>query len=201
MENIELKERIKELLQKNGNIKGETFNFILQYLQKKEGDDALIKLKNRLEELEVPIDIEKIKSFSLIKDSILAAIMIVIKDIFNWTDEEIYEMGKAEPKNSLLVRLSMKYLVSVEKTFERSPDFWRKFYDFGHLEAVEFNDQEKYFILRIHKYDTDPIMCNYLAGFMHTMVSFSMKEGSASIEETKCIYKGDDYHEYTIKWE
>ncbi len=200
MENSNLKEKTKELLQKKGNIKGETINFILQYLQNKEGDDALIKLKEKLKELEVPIDIEKIKSFSLVKDSIVAIIMLAIKDVFDWTDDDIYEMGKAEPKNSFIVRLLMKYLVSVEKTFQRAPEFWRKFYDFGHLEAVEFNEKEKYFILRLHKYNTDPIMCKYLAGFMHTMITFSIKEEDVSIKETKCIYSGSDYHEYLIEW-
>lgn len=200
MEKDYLEDRTRELLEKNGNIKGETINFILQYLQKKEGDDAIIKLKNRLSELDFPVDIEKVKSFSLVKDSIVAIIMIAIKDVFGWTDDDIYEMGKAEPKNSLIVRLLMKYLVSIEKTFERAPDFWRKFYDFGYLEAVEFNEEEKCFKLKLYKYDTDPVMCKYLAGFIHTMVAFSMKEGDVSVEETKCIYNGDDCHEFFVKW-
>lgn len=200
MENSDLKERTKKLLQKNGNIKGETINFILQYLQKKEGDDALEKLKERLSQLELPFDVTRVKNFSLIKDSIVAIVMLAIKDVFQWTDDDIFEMGKAEPKNSFIVRLLMKYLVSIEKTFERAPDFWRKFYDFGYLETIEFSDSEKYFKLGVYEYDTDPVMCKYLAGFIHTMVAFSMKEKSVSIEETKCIYKGDSYHEYTVSW-
>ncbi len=200
MEKNDLVEKIIELQKKSGNIKGETVNYILQYLQKKEGDEAVNKLKERLKELDPSIDITKVKDFSLVKDSFIAIIMLVIKDVFSWTDDDIFNMGKDEPKNSFIVRLLMKYLVSVEKTFERAPDFWRKFYDFGYLEAVEFNQNERYFILKVCEYDTDPVMCKYLAGFIHTMVSFSMKEENVLIEETKCIYNGDDCHEYTVRW-
>ncbi len=201
MENTNLKEKIINLQKKSGNTKGETINYILQYLQKKEGDEAVNKLKENLKELDPSIDLTKVKNFSLVKDSLVVIILLVIKDVFDWTDDDIFKMGKDEPKNSFIVRLLMKYLVSVEKTFERAPDFWRKFYNFGYLEAVEFNETDKYFVLRVYEYDTDPIMCKYLAGFIHTMVSFSMKEENVVIEETKCIYNGDDCHEYTVKWQ
>ncbi len=200
MDNDYLKEKARELMAKEGNIKGETVNFILQYIKQKEGEEGFSQVKEKLGELEVPIDIEKVKSFSLIKESFVALLIITCKELFNWTDEDVFNMGKEEPKNSLIVKLLMKYLVSMEKTFEKAPDFWRKFYDFGYLESVEFNENKKYFILRLHKYDIDPVMCKYLAGFFHTMVSFALREGAVSVEETKCIHKTDEYHEYVIGW-
>ncbi len=199
-EDKNIKEKAKELMAKGGNTKGETLNFILQYLQRKEGEESLSKLKQVLKELELPIDIEKVKDSNLIKESFVALVIITIKELFNWTDEDVFNMGKEEPKSSLIVKLLMKYLVSMEKTFEKAPDFWRKFTDFGYIESVEFNNKESYFVLRLHNYNIDPVMCRYLAGVFFTMASFALKEGNVTIEETRCMHKTDEYHEYVIGW-
>lgn len=109
-------------------------------------------------------------------------------------------MGEEEPKNSFITKVLMKYLLSIEKIFQQTPVYWRKFYDFGRMEPVELDENKGYLILRLYVYDFDEIMCNYFAGFIQTMTCLSIKKEGVLIKETKCLHKGGDCHEYKVKW-
>jgi predicted hydrocarbon binding protein len=194
-------EKAKILMEKPGRTKGESIMFIANYIKDKEGEGEFSRLEKKLEELGYPFDFNKVKPFDWIKEGYVALTLNLAKDLFEWTDEDIFNAGKEEPKKSFITKILMKYLVSLEKTLQEASTYWEKFYDFGFIEMVKYNKEEKFFVLRVHKYDIDEVMCKYHAGFFFTMAELNIRSKDISIEETMCTHRGDDCHEYTVKWD
>ncbi len=195
-----LEEKAKKLMSNPGKTRGEVIKSYVGYIEEKEGVEGRERAERKLEDLGHPIDFKKVDPLGWIKEGQAVLIILVAEDLFNWTKEDIFEMGKAEPKVSFITKMFMNYFVSLEKFLKPAMKYWRKFYDFGFFEVTDINEKEKYFIVKITGYDFDPVMCNYHAGFFLTMSSFIVGHDNVSVEETDCIYKNGDGHEYTIRW-
>ena len=111
-----------------------------------------------------------------------------------------YKKGEEGVKTSFFLRIMMRYFLSVSMPFRESPRYWKKNYDFGELEASEFNEKEKYVVLQVKNFKFHPVMCIFFAGYFLQTAKFVIKSEKITIEETKCMFKGDPYHEYIIRW-
>jgi len=123
---------------------------------------------------------------------------IVAKDLFGWKD--LFKFGYASPNFSFGVKLFLKFS-SAKRIFNEASKSWSKFLDVGTLESVIYNKKEKYVILRLKDYMFHPAMCPYYAGFFLKISRYVIKSEKITIKETKCMFKGDPYHEYLIRWE
>jgi predicted hydrocarbon binding protein len=197
---MNIEEKAKILMEKPGRTKGESIMFVVDYIKNKRGEEDFSRLEKKLEEMGYPFDFNKVKPFDWIKEGYVALTLNLAKDLFEWTDEDIFNAGKEEPKKSFITKILMKYLLNLEKTLEEATIYWEKFYDFGFMEMVKYNKEENFFVLRVHGYDIDEVMCKYHAGFFFTMAQFNIKSKDISIEESKCVHRGDDCHEYIVKW-
>jgi len=98
----------------------------------------------------------------------------------------------------------MRHFFSVEQIFKSTPRLWARYFDIGLLETVDFHNIEKRggsVILRIKNFKVHPFYCFYLSHFfigITKLVDPRLKE--IKIEETKCMFRGDNYHEYLLKW-
>ena len=71
--------------------------------------------------------------------------------------------------------------------------------DVGSLEA--FGDpKEKHLTVRLKDYKFHPDVCPYYAGIFLRLLEYFIPSREIIIEETKCMFKGDPYHEYTAHW-
>jgi len=198
---IELKEEAARLMQIQGNVRGEVFRANAAYIRYREGEEAIILLEEKLTELGFPLKFKGFKSLKWYPEALSVLVILVAKDIFVWKEDDIFEMGNSAPKYSFIVQLLMRHFLSARKCFEECPQYWKAHFDFGELETFEFNEKEKYLIIRVKGYDFHPIMCIYHSGYFLRIAQFVIKSKKINIKETKCIYKGDSYHEYLIKWE
>lgn len=131
---------------------------------------------------------------------LLAVNMLAIKRVFKYDDKKFQEMGSVEAKtSSLVIRLFMKYFVSIDLAAKKAPEMWRKHYTTGDLKVAELNKEKKYIVLRLENFSCHPLFCQDLVGYFPSIVE--MVVGSdASCEETKCVHRGDEYHEYILRW-
>ena len=127
--------------------------------------------------------------------------MLTAKDLFNWQEKDIFEMGSLAPKNSFVAKILMKYFISLERFMAEVPKYWKKHLDVGELEVYEFDEKKKYIVLREKGFKVHPILCVYHAGYYQGITKYIIKSEKISVEETKCVFKGDPYNEYLIKWE
>lgn len=203
MENL-IKKEIKESMEAPGKIKGASFRGDLEYILGKKGKEGLKAVEKETERLGHLIEYEKIKETDWYPVGLRVVSFAAIMNVFNWGKKELAEIAETAPKVSFVVRLFMKYFISPEQVFRKAASrMWNRYYNVGFLEATDFKRTKKdgYAILRIKDFKLHPLYCFFLGHFFIGVFKLSeprFKE--IAFEETKCMFKGDDYHEYLIKW-
>ena len=195
------KEEAEKIVQIKGNVRGAIFQTHAIFIQRKRGEEGLRAVEKKTAELGYPVNCKKIKVGGWYPESLSVLIILVAKDLFNWTEKDIFEMGYSAPKYSFISKTLMAYFLSLKRFLVEVPKYWKKHLDFGELRVVEFDEAKKYIILHEKSYKFHPIMCIYHAGYYQGITKYVVKSEKISIEETKCVFKGDPYHEYVIRWE
>ncbi len=183
-----------------GKVKGEAFWTRLEYIRKKEGESGIKKLEEKMEQLGVPIKLDGVESTEWINEGINSLCVPVAKEIFNWAEEDVFDLGRFAFKTSFLTKTILTYLISPKTALNAIPKYWKNYYDFGEMEAVTYNEKEKYAVIRKKGYKTHPLLCIQHKGYLTAGANLLLKDKDVNIEETKCMHKGDDYHEYRITW-
>jgi len=195
------KEEAQRLMQIPGNVKGAVILADLEYVKRKGGKEAQKMIQKRLKELGYNISLEDIKPMDLYPEALSVLIILLAREVLELDENGIFEMGKAAPKLSLFIKLLTRFFLSIKKCFEEAPKYWRRHFNFGELEAVEFNEKEKYVIIRVKGYKFHPLMCHYHKGYFLEIAQMALGKRPVEIKETKCVFKGDPYHEYLITWQ
>jgi len=197
MEQIITKEEIKEFLKLKGEIRGIGFKTEAKFILEEEGEEGLKKLEDQMAKLGYPYN--EIKTMDFYPVGLLAVALVVIKRLFNYDDKKFQEMGKFEAKSSLIIRLFMKYFVSLERVAKEAPKMWRKYYTIGDLKVPEVNQEKRYIIIRIENFSLHPILCQVLIGYFLSIVKMVLKS-EVVCEEAKCVFRGDECHEFLMRW-
>ncbi|MFH1522910.1 MAG: hypothetical protein ABIE43_03780 [Patescibacteria group bacterium] len=197
-----LKKEIKKLMTIKGEARGAVFKTDASYVISKKGEEGLGTLKEMVKKMDLPISYDKdIIATGWYPLSWRVSSLLIIKEVFNFDDKDIFEMGKMAPKYSFIVKTLLRYFVSVKKTFEESAKYWEEHYTVGKLEAPEINVKDKHLVLHLKNFNVYPVFCIYLAGYFETIANMVVKTGKMKIKEEKCSFAGDSYHEYIINWE
>lgn len=195
------KKEAERLMKIPGNVKGAVILADIEYVRMQGGEAAVQKLKQRIKELGINVSLEEIKPTEMYPEPISVIVVLLAKEVLGLDKKGIFEMGKAAVKISFFIKLLTKYFISVKRCFEESPKYWKKHFDFGEIEPVDFNEFERYAIIRVKGYKFHPIMCWYHMGYFLQIAQMALGKKKVFIEETKCIFRGDPYHEYKITWE
>lgn len=196
----------KEIIDKLMEIKGEARGVVLktdeEYILKERGRKGLEELEKRLEELGHPIKYNQIKTMDFYPVGLRVLSLLAVKEVFNFNDEEIRKMGTFATKVSLIIKLFMKYFLSMRRVvMKESPKMWSKHWTVGKLVPIRLDEKQKYAVIRVEGFDLHPIYCTYLEGYFAGIVEMLVKESKIDSQETKCALKGDPYHEFTVKWQ
>jgi hypothetical protein len=197
IEQIITKKEFDEFLKLKGEIRGLGFKTEAKFVLKEEGEEGLKRLEDQMAKFGYPYS--EIKTMDFYPLGLLAVALVVIKRLFNYDDKKFQEMGKFEAKSSLIIRLFMKYFVSLEKVAKEAPKMWRKYYTVGDLRVLKVDQEKRHIIIRIENFSLHPILCQILIGYFHSIVRMVLK-GEITCEETKCVFRGDEYHEFSMKW-
>ena len=182
-----------------GNVKGEVFRTHAEYIRHKEGEEGIKKIEEKMAELGVPITFEEVKSFTWVSEGKSSLLIVAAKEVFSWTDEDVFEMGRFSPRVSFVLKIVTQF-VSIDTLFKNAEKYWYNNYDFGKLEAVNYDAEKKEITIREYGIETHPIVCGYHAGYLKGLCEFSVRSKNITVEETACIHKGGNYHEFLIKW-
>jgi len=201
MEEI-VKEEIQKLMKIKGEVRGAVFGIDREYILKEKGEKGLKKVEEELEKLGYPIKYREIQTFNYYPVGLRVLSLLVIKKVFNFNDEKIEEMGFFGTKISVIIKFFIKYVFSPKKAFNaQTSKLWREHWTIGDLIPVELNEEKKYAILRLQNFSLHPIYCTYLKGYFPGPFQLMIKSSKMTCEETKCLFRGDEYHEFLIKWQ
>lgn len=198
---------IKEISKIKGETRGTVFYTDARYVLNKKGEAGLKELRKKLKEyLDEDIYDKGIKSTGWYPLWWRVLSLLLIKDVFNWGEEEIFEMGFSAPKHSFIVKTVLRYFISIEKTFQESRKYWEKHYSVGRLETPEINVEKKHLTIHLIDFKVHPILCIYLKGYFKAIAVLVVKSEKMRIKETKCVFDNDysdkeNYHEFIINWE
>ncbi len=198
MKQIISKEEIDRLLKIKGKVIGAVIKNLQGFIIKEEGQRGLKKLEDTMEKLGYPME-SNVKSMSFYSLGREALLLVVVKKLFGYNNKKFQEVGAFESKRAIIVETLIKYFISPRKAVKEASRFWRKYYTVGDLEVTDFNKKEKSLIIKIKNFNYTKEGCQIFMGFFPNVVRLVFGS-KASCEEIKCIYKGDEAHEFLLKW-
>jgi len=201
MDEIINKETAKKLMEIKGEIRGMDLKSDADFVIKERGKEGLNKVEEELKEVGYPVEYEKLKTMGFYPGGLRALSLLAVKKALNFNDEKIREMGRYAIKVSFIVKIFIRYFSPISKFFfKETPKIWNKYWTAGEFIPVELDEKKKYAIVRVKNLNLHPIYCLYLEGYFSTFAHLVTGAEEINIEETKCVFRGDQYHEYLIKW-
>lgn len=198
MEEIISKEESDELMRVKGETIGVAIREHKKFILNEKGEEGLKKLEDTIVGLGYP-EYRKIKPMSFYPIGLYALTLLVVKRLFNFDNEKFEEMGRFNAKMSIIIRFLMRFLVSVDRAAKEVSAMWKRYYTVGNLRTVEYDEQKRYAILRLEKFRLHPLHCQISKGYFSTILKIIVKS-SVTCEEIKCVHRGDEYHEFLMKW-
>ncbi len=196
------KKEVDEMMSLKGNVKGAILKGHFDYVRDIKGEKGIELVEKRLEELGYPVDHRKIDDTKWYQEALACLIVLVCVEVFKWTQKEVREMAYQSPKYSFIVRLLMQHFPIIEKSFKLAPVYWRKNFDFARMEVAGFNEKEKYGIIQLkdfHKYH--PLICEYHRAYFKKIAEMMLGQRKVEVDHPKCLFRGDSWEEFKIRWE
>ncbi len=196
---MELKE-IEKIKETKGETLGISLKEDLECIMEKEGEEGLKKLEKELENYGYSLKYKEIKKYSFYPLALEFLILAVSKEIFNWKDEDIRELGKRDAKFSFVLKLMLKYFISVKKAISVANEYWRKYYTVGKLIPGKVDEKERFAELMLIDFPGHPNFCRLLEGFFWQIGSFIVEKENLKVKEIECPFKGGNCHRFQITW-
>ncbi|MFQ6084546.1 MAG: hypothetical protein ACE5WD_14500 [Candidatus Aminicenantia bacterium] len=193
------KKEFNELMKIKGEAWGMGMKQFVGYIVAEHGEEGLKKLEDTMAELGYPVKYREIGMADYYPLKLLAVSLPVIKRLFNYDDKKLQEFGKSQIKFPLIIRLIVRYFLSVERFSKEFPRLWRKGFTVGDIEIAELDKEKKYMIVRLKNFRIHPTHCPIFKGNLSMIVQI-MVGSETTCEETKCLHRGDEYHEFLVKW-
>ncbi len=196
------KQEIDEILKIKGKVRGVVFRTDGRYVLETKGEKGMKMLEAAIKETGQPIKYGKeFRATGWYPLSWRTLSLLVIQQTFNWGEKEISAMGQAAPKYSFIVKMLLPYFVSLEKTFKESSKYWQEHYSVGKLEAPVVDIEGKRLVIHLKDFKIHPVFCMYFKGYFKAIARLVVRTEKMTIKEIKCMFKGDDYHEFVIEWQ
>lgn len=192
------KRELGDLMKIKGEVRGAVFQTDAKYVLEKAGEMGLKKLEKKIKALGYEIPYRQAKATDWYPIGFRLISLLAIQNTFNFSDLEIREMGKTAPKFSFIVKFLFKLFSFLEKFVKQIPKFWKEHFTVGELEVLKLDEKNKKLIIHLKDVRLHPLFCLYLEGYCERILQFVVNQPSC--RETKCMFKGNPYHEYIFSW-
>ncbi len=200
MEQIFSKEIADEFMIFKGEVRGVSLKNYADFIVKKDGEEGLKKVENALAEVGYPIKYRELATMDFYPLGFQALSIAAMQKFLNYDEKTFYELGSFQPKISLMIKIFLKYFFSIDMLAKKVPDMWKKSYTVGELKVAELDKGKRHMILRLENFPCHPIQCHQtLRGYFPSVLKMVLG-AEPTCEETKCVFRGDKYHEYLLKW-
>ncbi len=197
-----LKKEIKELKKLPGEQRGEHIKYYIDYVKKQEGEKGFKELKRFLKK-EMDFDISGVEekaNMEMIPEIYPQIFFVAAARFFNWSEKEIFELGKAASSVSATIRVFIKHFLSMEKTAREGVGKWNRNFTRGKMELKDFDKENRNLTIALKDFEAHPFLCINLQGGIAKMVELASGSDQVKIKEVKCMNQGDDHHEFYIEW-
>jgi hypothetical protein len=193
------KEIADRMMAIKGEVRGVTIKADWDVIFKRYGPEGIKKIENRMAELGYPLKYREIKEMGFYPIGLDGISISVIREVFNMDNIDLEELGAEGASFSFILKIFLKYFSSLSLVVEQVPKIWRKNYTVGDIEIVEFSEKEGRGIMRLKNFAVNEFFCLTIKGYARRTLSMVLNK-PVICEETKCTFRGDDYHEFLFKW-
>lgn len=191
------KEEFEELMKIPGEVKGTAILDGMDFIAREEGEERAKEIDNVLTKLGYPL--KDLKRFAYYPLGLLAAHLIALKRLFNYDAEKFQKIGEANAKTSLSIKFFIPSFLFAKILIKEAPKVWRKNYTVGEFKVIEADREKKFLVMRVENFELHPYHCETLKGYFAGVAKMTRGRCLLS-EETKCVHRGDPYHEFLVKW-
>lgn len=192
-------EELKQLQKIKGEIRGVIIKGDGDFVLKEKGREGLRLLEEKMAFYGYPIQYDKIKIMAFYPLVIDAVNLVLIKRLFKFDEKKMNELGRFLSRSSLVLRIFMKYFVSLDMVAKKAPLIWRKNYSVGELEVAGLNKEKRELIVRIKNFSPHHYYCLVVPGYLSSVVEMIVRK-KVRCKERKCIFRGDPYNEFLLCW-
>jgi hypothetical protein len=193
------KELAEKLMKIEGECRGATIKTDWDFVFHEKGQKELETIEAKMAEVGYPLKYNEIKTMDFYPIGLDVISMLAIKEILNFSKEEVIKMGASAFKFSFFLKVFMRHFIFPRLFAKEVPKAWRKHYTIGELTLIRLDEKEKYGILRLENFNVHPLNCYILIGYFSKILK--MVVGTpVTCQETKCFFRGDEFHEFLIKW-
>ncbi len=192
------KEEFQKIMKIKGSARGTNMKIIFDYIKKEKGAAGVKKVENKMAELGFPVKHKKLKIMDFYPLNVNTLFVVVVKEAFNFNDEEITRIGYESFNFNIFMKLFMKYFSSLEMVSKQVSRVFRRHYTVGEFSMPSFSEKEKFIILR-EKFNVHPIYCPIHKGFYIKTAELTVKS-KVKAKEVKCMFRGDPYCEFLLTW-
>jgi len=199
MEEIISKKEFDEFMKAEGQVRGAGMRSYAEFVRKEKGEEGLKKLEETITKLGYPIKYREIKLTDFYPIGLETVTLVAIQRLFNYDDKKFQEMGGFGIRLSLFFSIFMRYFVSPKKFIKEASKTWKQAGSIGDLKIAEYNLEKRYLTLRVENFHIHPLYCQVFKGYFLSSIQMIFKS-EPTCGETKCTFRGDEYHEFLLKW-
>lgn len=193
-------EEIPELLKMEGKERAADIDYLTNYVKRKEGEDGYNSLIKELKKYGFKIpDFENKSKIKWISAGIPHAFLVGAARYFDWSEKDVFEMGKQALTMSVSLKIFMRYFVLAESSIQKSLNNWQKYYSWGEGKLLSFNKKKKEGMLELSDFWTHPLVCIYLEGVFSQILEISTGSNKAKVKEIE-YQKEDNNHKFKLTW-
>jgi hypothetical protein len=200
MESIISKQEFDELISLKGEVRGISLKADADFIIKERSERDLKRIEEIFSSLGHKLDYSQIRPMAFYPIGLKGIILLLMQRIFDFKEDDFVEMGKFGSKIPVIVRLFMQHFGSLDMVVKGASRMWGKYYSVGETEVTHLDKDNKKLTLQVRDFLILPIHCQVLRGyFMHLLQM--IVGGKVECRETKCPFRGDDFHEFFLTWE
>ena len=193
------KEEIERISSLPGEAIGASLKEDVGFLLLKEGEEGLKRVEAELTKVSHPLQLKKIKTFHWYPFYYGIFIHAINRDLFQWSDETYRENGRYSAKISVVLKIGIKYFISVERTLEHVNRAWRMYYTMGEVSS-EYDKEKRSIIVTFKGFTGHPTFCRSLEGFAWQVFYYHLRINTIVVKERECPFNGGSAHRIQRTW-
>ena len=195
-----LDKEISDAMKTKGKERVNDIKYIIRYVKEKEGENGFNDLVKELKKynFELP-DVDKLSSMEWTPRFVPRVFLIGAIIFFDWTQEEVFEMGKRATTSFRTIKLFIKWFSSVRNTLTIAIRGWNKYLTEGKASLIEFDKNKKQCVLEIRDYDIPSIITVYYEGIFTKVLEIATGNNKVEVKEFE-NKNNHTYHKFRAKW-
>lgn len=192
-------EQAKIYMELPGEIRGISLLSDIEYVSHTRGEGSVTAVERELGRLGYPLLYKRIRPMKFYPAGYAALQTLALERVLHFSDEDFYAMGMYGPKSSIILKVMLKYFVSLQSAFLHGEKIWSRYYTIGTLRVAELNEDRRFLVVRLENFRVARPICHVLRGYL-AQITRMVTKGEVSCEERSCMFDGDAYHEFFIQW-